>query len=216
MAANNYAIRATGASAVVKNLTAYHCTKILYSESALGANHYLINVETDAWVFQWLDANETGKIHRQYELDLTTEPSATVTLKDNAANTIFSITSDATTGAIATQVVSRGYYQRATANTLQDYGPFTLTITKTGKMPYTQTGIILTEKTKLQIALRNQLTGTANAGDVVAGATFYKDDVDSKLMGSLVGPSVFVDVACGGLVLNLNRKKLGNEVVLGF
>jgi hypothetical protein len=187
-----------------------------HSESSLSANHYLINVETDAWVFQWLDANETGKIYRQYEFDLTTEPSATVTLKDNAANTVFSVTTDAITGAIATQVVSRGYYQRATANTLQDYGPFTLTITKTGKMPHTQTGIVLTEKTKLQIALRDQLTGTANVGDVVAGDSFYRDDGDCKLTGSLVGPDVFVDVSSGGLVLNLNRKKLNNEVVLGL
>jgi hypothetical protein len=137
-------------------------------------------------------------------------------LRDIAENTVFSVTSDAVTGAIATQVVSRGYYQRSTGNTLQDYGPFTLTITKTGKMPYTQTGIVLTEKTKLQIALRNQLTATADVSDVLAGATFYKDDVDSKLTGSLVDPCVFVEVDSGRLVLNLNRKKLNNEVVLGL
>jgi hypothetical protein len=185
-----------------------------HSESSLSANHYLINVETDTWAFQWLDANETGKIYRQYEFDLTTEPSAQVTLKDNAANTVFSVASNAVTGAIATQVVSRGYYQRSTGNTLQDYGPFTLTITKAGKMPYTQTGIVLTEKTKLQIELRDQLTGTADIGDVVAGATFYKDDADTKLTGTLVGPAVFVDVASGMPVLNLAPKKLTNKNVL--
>jgi hypothetical protein len=77
--------------------------------------------------------------------------------------------------------------------------PFTLTFTKTGKMPYTQTGIILTEKTKLQIALRDQLTGTANIEDVAAEASFYRDDADAKLTGTLVGPEILVDVASGML-----------------
>jgi hypothetical protein len=36
-------------------------------------------------------------------------------------------------GDIATQTVSRGYYDQAHGNTLQDYGPHTLTISKAAR-----------------------------------------------------------------------------------
>jgi hypothetical protein len=86
-----------------------------------------------------------------------TDTSATVTLKDNAGTTIFSVTSDGTSGAIATQTISRGYYAQATGDTLQDYGPHTLTITLNGKQTYTDT-LTLTEKTKLDITLQTAIT----------------------------------------------------------
>jgi hypothetical protein len=130
--------------------------------------------------------------------------------------TVFSVTADVVTGAIATQTVSRGYYNQPNGDTLQDYGPFTLTITKAGKMPYTQTGIVLSEKTKLLIALRDQLTGTATAANVAAEATFYKDDADSKLTGTHENPSVLIDTGNSRPVLNLNKKKLDNQLVLGL
>jgi hypothetical protein len=39
-------------------------------------------------------------------------------------------------GNIATQTVSRGYYDQPHGNTLQDYGPHTLTIIKAGYQTY--------------------------------------------------------------------------------
>jgi hypothetical protein len=157
-----------------------------------------INVDSPNWTFRWLNAG-TYKLIRQYEFDLTTDTSAVVTLKNTDGSTAFSVTSDAVTGAIATQTVSRGYYAQATGNTLQDYGPFTLTITKAGKMPYTQTGIVLSEKTKLLIALRTQLLGTTAVGDVANGETFYSDDADVQLTGTLAltGNADATDVVTG-------------------
>jgi hypothetical protein len=116
---------------------------------------YIVNADTDAWSMD-IDSG-TAKVYRQYEFDLTTDTSATVTLKDNTNTNVFSVTSDGTTGAIATQTVSRGYYAQATGDTLQDYAPFTLTITKSGKDTHTET-LTLTEKTKLQITLETPVT----------------------------------------------------------
>lgn len=175
----------------------------------------LVNPDFDNWRLTW-SGTCTNKVVRQYEFDLTTAPNATVTLKKADGSTVFSVVADAVTGTIATQTVSRGFYDYAHGDTLQDYGPFTLTITKTGKMPYTQTGIVLYEKTRLLVALRDQLTGTATAANVAAGATFYKDDADAKQVGSHVSPVVLFDVASGKPVLNLNNKKLDNQLVLGL
>ena len=175
----------------------------------------LVNPDFDNWRLTW-SGTCTNKVVRQYEFDLTTAPNATVTLKKADGSTVFSVVADAVTGTIATQTVSRGFYDYAHGDTLQDYGPFTLTITKTGKMPYTQTGIVLYEKTRLLVALRDQLTGTATAANVAAGVTFYKDDADAKQVGSHVSPVVLLDVASGKPVLNLNNKKLDNQLVLGL
>ena len=217
---------------------------LLWNNNQVGATAYLVNPDIDNYLFSFTANNST--VYRQYEFDLTTDPSATVTLKNAAGATVFSLTSDASTGAIATQTVSRGYYDTAHGNTLQDYGPFTLTITKAGKMPYTQTGIVLTEKTKLLIALRDQLTGTADIGDVAVGVSFYKENADTKLTGTLVltgnaepkdvaegktfyqddmftkrtgthnNPSVFIDIASGKLILNLNKKNIDNQCVFSL
>jgi hypothetical protein len=212
---------------------------ILYPTSG---SFSFIDPDVDTWAFIW--STEGLTIYRKYTFNLTTDPGATVTLKDNAGNTVFSVTSDAVTGAIATQTVSRGYYNSPNGNTLQNYGPFTLTVTKTGKMPYTQTGIVLAEKTKWQITLRDQLTGNAAVDDVVSGKKFYKDDVDTQLVGSLaltgtaivadvakdktfygtdpktkltgahLNPAVFVDVLSGKPVINLKRADPNNKTVI--
>jgi hypothetical protein len=150
-------------------------------------NCYVINADDGgiAWTIYWAGLNQ-GKIYRQYEFDLTTDPNATVTLKDKNGSTVFSFTSDASTGAIATQTVSRGYYNQTNGDTLQDYGSFTLTIAKAGKITYTQTGIVLTAKTNWQIAL---LSAPAK---------------------------VFVDALTGKTALNLNHKKIDNQLILSL
>jgi hypothetical protein len=110
-------------------------------------NFYLINVDSDVWSFRWTSSSGTT-IYRQYEFDLNVTDSsgnpintATVTLKDKDGNTVFSVSTDAN-GNIVQQTVSRGYYNQANGNTLQDYGPHTLTITKAGYQTYTWTGLI--------------------------------------------------------------------------
>lgn len=161
---------------------------------------YLINCDSDSWLFNWAGGADTGEVYRQYEFDVVTATSATVVLKDNAGNTVFSVTSDGTSGAIATQTVSRGYYAQATGDTLQDYGPFTLTISKAGYIPYVHTGIVLDEKIDWRISLHAQLSGDAEAGDVVTGKTFYKDDADTQLTGTYTAPAATTSRGRGAIV----------------
>ncbi len=169
---------------VTKNITSRGFT-IGANSFTLDWNH--VNPDYASWVISWA-VGATGRIVKQYEFDLTTDTSATVTLKNGAGSTVFSVTSDAVTGKIATQTVSQGYYDQAHGNTLQDYGPFRLAITKTGKMSYTETGIVLTAKTAWEIKLRNQLSGDAFVGDVTNGKKFYKDDADTQLTGTYNAP----------------------------
>jgi hypothetical protein len=123
-----------------------------------GANNfYLINVDTDEWNVL-IDSASTGRLYRQYTFDLNVTDNngvplsgATVTLKDKNGNTVFSVTT-AANGTIAEQTVSRGCYDYAHGSTLQDYGPFTLTISKSGYATYTQI-FTLTSKTSWQISL---------------------------------------------------------------
>jgi len=119
---------------------------------------YAINFDLNKWTFNW-ETNVAGaKIYRQYEFDLTVTDkdnnplaNATVTLKDKDGNTVFTVTTDGN-GAITTQTVSRGYYQQSTGNTLNEYSPHTLTISKDGFKTYIKT-FTLSEKTKWQIKL---------------------------------------------------------------
>jgi hypothetical protein len=124
---------------------------------------YLINSDTDTWAFDFGAGGNTGKIYRQYTFDLTvtdkngtTISGATVTLKDNTGATVFTVTTDAN-GKIATQTVTRGYYDQAHGNTLQDSSPHTLIITKAGGQKYVKT-FALAEKTKWEIKLARAQT----------------------------------------------------------
>ena len=167
---------------------------------------FIINADDGgvAWTFSWLTS--AGKLFRKYEFDLTTEPSATVTLKDAAGNTalyllvggtwtaVDSVVADAS-GVIATHNFRLQYYNQANGNVPVCTGPWTLKITKVGKMPYEKvldipvdpvTGYYNpTSAFKLQVKLRDQLSGDASVGDVAAGKKFYKDDADTQLTGTL-------------------------------
>jgi hypothetical protein len=123
-------------------------------------NVYCVNFEVDSWVFTWYGATGgTGTIYRQYTFDLKVTDKdqnaisgATVTVKDKDGNTVFSVTSNAS-GDIATQTVSRGYYDQTHGDTLQEYSPHTLTITKEGYQTYTG-NLTLSQKTNRTIALQ--------------------------------------------------------------
>jgi hypothetical protein len=166
------------ATATTVNLRAYDCTNGVYEEGPnagvisnpyfrgltyiarfyqYSGSLYLINVDTDTWSIVWVGA-QSGILYRQYTFDLTVTGSAgtpisgaTVTLKDKNGNTVFSLTTDVN-GKIATQTVTRGYYDQPHGSTLQDYSPHTLTITKAGWQKYVKT-FTLTEKTKWEIKL---------------------------------------------------------------
>lgn len=158
-------------NAILRDIVALQNTLVIECVSFTG-NLYLINPKIDTWAYSWY-LSTGGKVFRQYEFDLTTDTSALCVLKDVSNNTVFSVTSDGTTGAIATQTVSRGFYDQAHGDTLQDYGSFALTISKAGKNTHTET-IILTQKTQLQITLENPST-TISSGRHHLSAQEQKD-----------------------------------------
>jgi hypothetical protein len=161
----------------------------------VGKTGSLVNPDFDRYHILWAASN--GVLYRQYEFDLTVRDSAgnpledaTCTIDDAAATEIFNVDTDAN-GAITTQTVSRGYYNQANGDTLQDYGPHTLTITKAGYATYTAK-VIFDMKLNLRIVLTSDaeaalypaLTGNASATDVLEGKTFYKDDAATQLTGT--------------------------------
>jgi hypothetical protein len=174
---------------------------------------YLVNVES-VWTFAWVPTS-TAKVYRQYEFDLAVTDvagaaiaSATVTLKDKDGNVVFTTTTDAL-GVIATQTVSRGYYNQANGNTLQEYSPHTLTISKAGYVTYTEI-FTLSAKTAWTISLLAELSGTADIDDVIIGETFYKNAYASKLTGTLAltGDAIEADVTISKTFYNTDPKTM--------
>lgn len=175
----------SGAHFTVYNSVVYGCTYLAQILST--GNNYIINGVADTWNFQFTAA---GAVFRQYEfscyiLDASGSPieDATVTLIDNASTEIFSEDTDGS-GFITVQTVTRGYYDQAHGDTLQDAGPHTLTVTKAGYIPYTCTFVLEKEITEFPITLHAQLSGTAEAADVLAGETFYSTDADTQQTGT--------------------------------
>lgn len=145
-----------GTSVTVKNLISYNSTNG-FAPYQTTVDHYLINVVPDVWKFLW-NTSPNSKVFRQYEFDLAVTDAAgnpvqdaTVSLKDKNGAQIFSATTDVN-GRIATQTVTRGYYQQSTGDTLQDSSPHTLKIEKAGYQNYAKK-FTLQEKTKWEIKL---------------------------------------------------------------
>jgi hypothetical protein len=172
-----YAIEISGAAVdiTVSNLFARRMAYNLVKASYSSFNIYLIDPDSDNWTMSW-GSGYTGTVYRQYtfKLHLTdingnNVSGATVTLKDNGGNTVFSVTTGAD-GKIAQQTVSRGYYNPANGNTLQDYGPHTLTITKAGYQDY-QDIITIDRKMDLEVSMAlSLLNETLEGGLTVAEA----------------------------------------------
>lgn len=105
----------------------------------------LVNADFDVWTFTFTGS---GNVYRQYTVDIKVTDKnnnplsgATVTLVNKNNNQIFSLTT-APDGTITEQTVSRGYYNQANGNTLQDYSPHTLTISKMGYQTYVKTFVL--------------------------------------------------------------------------
>jgi len=101
------------------------------------ANHYLINVEADAWTFTWFREPVQVRVYRQYEFDLkVTKPDGTPI--QNANVTIYKYGLGfkkigswltASNGSIPTQTLTMGFYNQTGGNTPYDYNPYNITIT---------------------------------------------------------------------------------------
>jgi hypothetical protein len=133
---------------------------------------WFIDCIVNKWTFNW-DESEglltNTTVYRQYTFDLKVTnkdnnniSGATVTLKNKYGDSIF-IVSTAADGTIATQTVTRGYYNKANGSDLIDESPHTLTITKAGYQTYVKK-FILSSKTAWEIKLAKAQQVLLNSG----------------------------------------------------
>lgn len=118
-------------------------------------SYYLINPDFDNWTIWW-QGSGSASVYRQYEFTLTVTNSsnqpietANVTLYNNQGKVGSWLTDS--NGEISTQTLTMGFYNETGGNTIYNYNPYNLTITKTGYQTYTK-NFTLTEKTKWEIA----------------------------------------------------------------
>jgi len=163
---------------IMTNFAVRNCiTKFFLQDGGSGSRH-LVNFDVDSWSFTW-NNNPTNKIYRQYTLDLrvtypndTSFMNANVTLYDVYSTVVFSQLTNSS-GQLATQTVSRGFYNATGGNTMYDYAPFTLNITSSyGNYTKIYT---FTSKTYWDIALVATViasSSSSNTGLVVGVAGF--------------------------------------------
>ncbi|MCW4006171.1 MAG: hypothetical protein NWF04_06210 [Candidatus Bathyarchaeota archaeon] len=157
----------------ISNVFSRESNKGIRVENIGGFDQFLVNPDFDTYTFEWVGTN-TGKIFRQYEFDLKVtdknngpiEDAAVKLCDQNGAETFTTTTNP--TGKIDTQTVTRGYYDQAHNDALQDYTPHTLTITKQGYQTYTKKFFLEhktqweTKLSRAQHILLNQGTPTLN------------------------------------------------------
>ncbi len=145
----------SGASRTIRNAFSRGAANLVRAYNFANTGN-ILDADTDTWTMSW--SGSSGRINRQYSLDLTVHAAsgaplagAVVTLTNGLGSTVINQTTGAD-GAIPTQTVTRGYYEQASGSTLQDYGPHTLTITREGYETY-QDVLNLTAKTSLSVSL---------------------------------------------------------------
>lgn len=124
----------------VKNVIAKNNTN-LFRDYHSATDSYLINVDSDAWTFNFINAY-TAKVYRQYKFDLKVIDKdnaaingATVKIWDKDSNLIVDTTTNAS-GVIATQTITRGYYNKTNGDTLQEASPHLIKIEKASYTTY--------------------------------------------------------------------------------
>lgn len=144
------------ASATVKNAFIKDVTYICRTGTDL--THYFINITSDNWLWDWIAVSD-GYIYRQYEFDLKVIDkdnaplnAATVKVWDKDSNLVVDTTTNAS-GVIATQTITRGYYNRLNGNTLQEKSPHLIKIEKAGYTTY-EADFTLVDKIDWLIALQ--------------------------------------------------------------
>lgn len=145
--------------ATIRNVTSVGSNSGGIYTWGISVSNYLIDCILDSWTIEWNAPDPAGSIYRQYSFNLhladivgNNISGATVTLKQADTTQIFSVTTGAN-GKIAKQTVShtRYYYSGGAQSTY--YGPWTLTITQPGYLPY-QDVIVIDRKMDLEVALR--------------------------------------------------------------
>lgn len=139
----------------IKNVIARENTYVARGYST-SWNLYMINFDVDNWAFTY--SGYTGKFYRQYEFDIKVQDKdgnavngVAVKIWDKDGALVVDTTTNAS-GVIPTQTISRGYYNQANGNTLQEYSPHTIQISKAGYETYKKKWT-LDDKTDWIIAL---------------------------------------------------------------
>jgi hypothetical protein len=150
----------SSSSATITNPYVRNVQYTIEIQSVTNSNCHVVNMDYDSenWTFGWYGTDTGTRVYRQYTVNLKVTDKdnnpingATATVKDKDGNQIFSVNTDAN-GNIATQTVSRGYYDQPHGNILQDYSPHVLTITKPGYQTYVKK-FALSAKTAWEIKL---------------------------------------------------------------
>jgi hypothetical protein len=149
------------ASSNISNLDASGATaKSFDMGGASGYIHYLINPILDVWTFNWAVGSDT-KVYREYTFDLsilfnnnTALENAKVTLsRYGQGGAVIGAWLTNSSGQIATQTLSMGFYNQTGADAIYNHNPYNLTITKDGYQTYTG-NFTLSQKTNWTIALQ--------------------------------------------------------------
>jgi hypothetical protein len=118
-----------------------------------------------AWTIDWSTGASTGKLYRKYEFDLQVVDNqndgyplsgAKVNVYDKNGNPLITEQTTDENGNIPTQTLTRGYYDREHGDTLQDYAPLLLVITKEGYQDY-HDEMNPTMKTQYQVSMNRQV-----------------------------------------------------------
>jgi len=170
-----------GGDRTFRNIWARGFDYLISRTLGIKVNFYLINWDVDVWAFSF--GADKFIAWRQYEFDLAVTDKdgnpingATVELKDKNGNVVFSVKTDVN-GRITTQTVSRGWYEQATGNTLNDLSPHTLTISKAGYQDYVKK-FTLEAKTNWEIKLAKAVGIFLSFGNPVIN--LKKSDPENK------------------------------------
>jgi len=152
------------ADPIFKNIVIKNSSYIAYATFYTG-DFKIINGISDNWAFFW-SGTCTGEIYRQYEFDLnTTFSNATAIENANVTLSYYgegggTISSWLTfsNGSIPTQTLTMGFYNQTGGNTIYDYNPYSIAITKDGYQTYSK-NFTLGEKTDWTIALQTETSG---------------------------------------------------------
>ena len=146
-AINGVYMWASAAPPTLRDLVLINCTNMVGPRVITG-DWDIIDADTDSWAIGW-GLGSTGVVNRQYSFNLLVKDSVgdplddvTVTLIDKDDNVDFSVSTGGG-GTIVEQIVTRGYYDVANDDVLQEYGPHKLTLTKAGYRPLTIEAIVL-------------------------------------------------------------------------
>lgn len=155
------------ADSIIKNSIFVNNTKLLYMSSP-AYDVYMVNCTADAWTIRNA-AVHSSKLYRQYELDLKVIDkdnvainAATVKVWDKDSNLIVDTTTNAS-GVIATQTITRGYYDFTNGDTLQEASPHLIKITKAGYTMY-EADFTLGDKIDWLIALQTSILRNPSMG----------------------------------------------------